>query len=126
MVYLLLFGQLPKKEQLTDFCALLSSYRTLPGSFVRDIIMKAPSANMMNSLARSVLTLYSYDANAEDTSVPNVLRQCLQLIARFPLLSVYGYHSYDYYLRGSSSFSFRAARRAFHRGKHTLYAEDRR
>ena len=104
IVYLLLFGQLPKKEQLTDFCALLSSYRTLPGSFVRDIIMKAPSANMMNSLARSVLTLYSYDANAEDTSVPNVLRQCLQLIARFPLLSVYGYHSYDYYLRGSNSF----------------------
>lgn len=121
IVYLLLFGQLPKKEQLTDFCALLSSYRTLPGSFVRDIIMKAPSANMMNSLARSVLTLYSYDANAEDTSVPNVLRQCLQLIARFPLLSVYGYHSYDYYLRGSNSFFIHEPRAELSTAENILY-----
>ena len=102
--YLLLFGELPDEKELKLFHETLVERRTLPPNFVRDIIMKAPSANMMNSLARSVLTLYSYDANAEDTSVPNVLRQCLQLIARFPLLSVYGYHSYDYYLRGSNSF----------------------
>ena len=72
-------------------------YRTLPTSFVRDIIMKAPSSDMMNTLARSVLTLYSYDEAAEDISVPNVLRQCIQLIALFPLLSVYGYQAYRHY-----------------------------
>lgn len=88
--YLLLFGKLPKKHELRDFSALLSSYRTLPTSFVRDIIMKAPSKDMMNTLARSVLTLYSYDEMADDVSLPNVLRQCLQLISLFPLLSVYG------------------------------------
>ena len=104
IVYLLLFGQLPKKEQLTDFCALLSSYRTLPGSFVRDIIMKAPSKDMMNTLARSVLTLYSYDDRADDITLPNVLRQCLQLISLFPLLSVYGYQAYNHYHDGASLF----------------------
>ena len=77
-VYLLLFGKLPKKEELSDFCALLAKYRTLPTSFVRDIILKAPSADMMNALARSVLTLFAYDDNASDTSIPNVLRQCLE------------------------------------------------
>ena len=86
--YLLLFGQLPEEGQLKEFCGLLSFYRTLPTSFVRDIIMKAPSSDMMNTLARSVLTLYSYDEDAEDISIPNVLRQCMQLIALFPLLSV--------------------------------------
>ena len=121
IVYLLLFASLPNAEQLSDFCSLLSSYRTLPGSFVRDIIMKAPSANMMNSLARSVLTLYSYDTNAEDTSIPNVLRQCLQLIARFPLLSVYGYHSYDYYLRGSNSFFIPEPRAELSTAENILY-----
>ena len=121
IVYLLLFASLPNAEQLSDFCSLLSSYRTLPGSFVRDIIMKAPSANMMNSLARSVLTLYSYDTNAEDTSIPNVLRQCLQLIARFPLLSVYGYHSYDYYLRGSNSFFIHEPRAEHSTAENILY-----
>ena len=121
IVYLLLFASLPNAEQLSDFCSLLSSYRTLPGSFVRDIIMKAPSANMMNSLARSVLTLYSYDTNAEDTSIPNVLRQCLQLIARFPLLSVYGYHSYDYYLRGSNSFFIHEPRAELSTAENILY-----
>lgn len=103
-IYLLLFGELPDKTQLEKFCGVLGDYRTLPGSFVRDIIMKAPSNDMMNSLARSVLTLYSYDNNPDDTSVPNVLRQCLQLISMFPLLSVYGYHSYNYYIKGHSSF----------------------
>ncbi|MDP4120665.1 MAG: citrate/2-methylcitrate synthase [Bacillota bacterium] len=95
--YLLLFGELPKDDELKNFGKLLSYYRNLPNSFVRDIIMKAPSRDMMNAVARSVLTLYSYDALAEDTSIPNVLRQCLQLIAIFPVLCVYGYQAYNYY-----------------------------
>lgn len=103
-VYLLLFGKLPKKEELSDFCALLAKYRTLPTSFVRDIILKAPSADMMNALARSVLTLFAYDDNASDTSIPNVLRQCLELIALFPLLSVYGYQAYSHYHDGNSLY----------------------
>lgn len=103
-VYLLLFGSLPDAAELKAFDETLSSYRSLPDSFVRDIIMKAPSANSMNSLARSVLTLYSYDNNPDDTSIPNVLRQCLQLIATFPMLAVYGYNSYNYYLCGNKSF----------------------
>lgn len=104
VTYLLLFGELPNSTELNEFKAVLSSYRSLPNSFIRDIIMKAPSNDMMNSLARSVLTLYSYDNNPNDTSVPNVLRQCLQLISMFPLLSVYGYHSYNYYIQDSGSF----------------------
>lgn len=103
-VYLLLFGNLPDKNQLKSFTKLLSSYRSLPPSFVRDVIMKAPSRDMMNALSRSVLTMYSYDENPDDTSVPNVLRQCLQLISVFPLLSVYGYHAYDHYHNGNSLF----------------------
>lgn len=102
--YLLLFGKLPTKQQLHDFSTLLSEYRTLPTSFVRDIIMKAPSKDMMNTLARSVLTLYSYDEKADDISLPNVLRQCLQLISLFPLLSVYGYQAYKHYHDGASLF----------------------
>lgn len=104
IAYLLLFGSLPQESQLKEFCGLLSFYRTLPTSFVRDIIMKAPSSDMMNTLARSVLTLYSYDEEAEDISVPNVLRQCIQLIALFPLLSVYGYQAYRHYHDGQSLF----------------------
>lgn len=104
ITYLLLFGELPDKKQLSDFEELLASCRTLPNSFVRDIIMKAPSSDIMNSMARSVLTLYSYDKNADDTSIPNVLRQCLQLIALFPQLAIYSYQAYDYYLKDSSSF----------------------
>lgn len=103
-VYLLLFGQLPNREELAGFEQVLASYRSLPNSFVRDIIMKAPSNDMMNSLARSVLTLYSYDNNPDDTSIPNVLRQCIQLIAMFPMLAVYSYQAYDYYLRDSNRF----------------------
>ena len=102
--YLLLFGKLPSAEELEEFCALLAQYRSLPTSFVRDIIMKAPSSDMMNTLARSVLTLYSYDSKASDISIPNVLRQCLQLIALFPLLSVYGYQAYSHYHDGNSLF----------------------
>ncbi len=102
VTYLLLFGNLPAKEKLEDFKRLLENYRELPPSFVRDIIMKAPSKDMMNTLARSVLTLYSYDEKAEDISIENVLRQSLQLIAVFPLLSVYGYQAYSHYHFGKS------------------------
>ncbi len=104
ITYLLLFGHLPTKDELKEFNNELIKYRSLPDSFVRDIIMKAPSTDMMNSLARSVLTMYSYDTNPNDTSVENVLRQCLQLIATFPQLAVYSYHSYNYYLKGHQSF----------------------
>ena len=102
--YLLIFGSLPSLDQLAEFKDLLALYRTLPTSFVRDIIMKAPSSDMMNTLARSVLTLYSYDEKADDISIPNVLRQSLQLIALFPLLSVYGYQAYSHYINGKSLF----------------------
>ncbi len=102
--YLLLFGELPTREELDSFCGILSDYRTLPTSFVRDIIMKAPSKDMMNTLARSVLTLYSYDEKADDISIPNVLRQCMELIALFPLLSVYGYQAYNHYHENQSLY----------------------
>lgn len=102
--YLLLFGELPNKAELEQFCDLLARYRTLPTSFVRDIILKAPSADMMNTLARSVLTLYAYDDRADDITVSNVLRQCLQLIALFPMLSVYGYQAYSHYHDGRSLY----------------------
>ena len=94
--YLLLFGELPTKEQLRDFQDMLAERRTLPPNFVRDVIMKAPSRDMMNSITRSILQLYSYDDKADDTSIPNVLRQCLNLISQFPMLMVYGYHAYNY------------------------------
>lgn len=103
-VYLLLFGKLPNASELKQFKKLLGSYRSLPPSFVRDVIMKAPSRDMMNALSRSVLTMYSYDENPDDTSIPNVLRQCLQLISVIPLLSVYGYHAYEHYHNGNSLF----------------------
>jgi len=102
--YLLLFGKQPNADELKNFSNILASYRTLPTSFVRDIIMKAPSPDMMNALSRSVLTLYSYDELANDISLPNVLRQSLQLIALFPLLSVYGYQAYSHYHDGQSLF----------------------
>ncbi|NLL78990.1 MAG: citrate/2-methylcitrate synthase [Clostridiales bacterium] len=102
--YLLLFDKLPNKQELENFSSMLAGYRTLPTSFVRDIIMKAPSKDMMNTLARSVLTLYSYDDRADDTSLPNVLRQCLQLISLFPLLSIYGYQAYSHYHDSNSLY----------------------
>lgn len=107
VAYLLLFNELPSKQQLNDFTNLLASFRSLPTSFVRDIIMKAPSKDMMNTLARSVLTLYSYDEKADDVSLPNVLRQCLELISLFPLLSIYGYQAYCHYHDGQSLFIHR-------------------
>ena len=94
--YLLLFGELPTKKQLKDFQEMLADRRMLPPNFVRDVIMKAPSHDMMNSITRSILQLYSYDDKADDTSIPNVLRQCLNLISQFPMLMVYGYHAYNY------------------------------
>lgn len=96
ITYLLLFGELPNKTELEEFKQTLIERRTLPPTFVRDIIMKAPSKDMMNSLSRSILNLYSYDDNADDTSIPNVLRQCLNLISQFPMMMVYGYHAYNY------------------------------
>ncbi len=100
--YLLLFGKLPTKQELAEFCELLSRYRSLPQNFVRDVIMKKPSKDMMNALARSVLTLYSYDEKPDDTSEANVLRQCLQLISMFPLISVYSYQTYCHYYNDES------------------------
>ena len=96
VTYLLLFGDLPNEKQLADFHEMLVERRTLPPTFVRDVIMKAPSRDMMNSLSRSILNLYSYDEKADDTSIPNVLRQCLNLISQFPMLMIYGYHAYNY------------------------------
>ncbi len=102
--YLLLFDKLPNPEELATFKSILGEYRSLPTSFVRDIIMKAPSTDMMNTLARSVLTLYSYDYRADDTSLPNVLRQCLQLIALFPEFAIYGYQAFNHYHEGESLY----------------------
>lgn len=102
--YLLLFGNLPTQTELAEFKRLLSEYRKLPDDFVRDMIMKMPSKDIMNSVARSVLALYSLDDAAEDTSVENVLRQCLQLIAWLPLISVYGYHALSHYHGNNSLF----------------------
>ena len=103
-VYLLLFGQLPDQKELDDFSTLLRSCRSLPTSFTRDVIMKSPSEDMMNTLAKSVLALYSFDHNPNDTSLPNVLRQCIQLIAQFPSIAVYGYQAYRYYKNDQSLF----------------------
>ena len=102
VTYLLLFGELPNKNELDIFTKTLSHMRTIPPSFVRDIIMQAPSKDMMNALSRGVLTLYAYDDKADDVSLPNVLRQCLQLIAQFPLLSVYAYQAFKYYHENDS------------------------
>lgn len=96
VAYLLLFGELPTEVQLRDFRRLLAERRTLPPTFVRDVIMKAPSKDMMNSLSRSILSLYTYDEKADDTSIPNVLRQSLNLISQFPMMMIYGYHAYNY------------------------------
>lgn len=94
--YLLLFGEMPDKDELKEFKKYISDCRTLPNNFTRDVIMKAPSSDIMNSMTRSILTLASYDKNAIDTTIPNALRQCIQLISAFPLLAVYAYHAYNY------------------------------
>ncbi len=104
ITYLLLFGELPSKKQLDDFSRLLSDYRQLPTTFVRDIIMKSPSNDIMNGLARGVLTLYSYDDMPNDISIPNVLRQSLELISLFPLIAVYSSQAKAYYHDNDSFF----------------------
>ena len=95
--YLLLFGNLPTQEQLDSFLRILTDLQELSGAFIRDVIMKATSTNLMNSLMKSILSLYSYDENPDDISIPNVLRQSLQLIAKMPLLTVYAYQSYRHF-----------------------------
>ena len=107
VAYLMLFGSLPTEAQLKAFRTLLGEQRTLPKNFTRDVIMKAPSKDMMNTLSRSVLTLYAYDTKADDTSLANVLRQCINLIATFPMMCVYGYHAYNHYIRDKSMYIHR-------------------
>lgn len=102
--YLLMFGQLPTAADLRSFNGQLAFYRSLPTNFVRDVILKAPSQDMMNTLARSVLTIGSYDERCDDISLPNVVRQCIDLLAIFPLLSVYSYQAYNYYKAGRSLY----------------------
>ncbi len=102
--YLLLFSELPNAGELAAFRRELAESRTLPPSFVRDMILKAPGKDMMNILSRCVLALYAYDENPDDISTANVLRQCLQLISVFPMLAVYSYHSYQHYHQGKSLF----------------------
>jgi len=110
--YLLLFNKLPNKQELADFKALLEEYRKLPKNFVRDVILKAPNKDIMNSLARSILALYSYDHSALDNSIENVLRQCLMLISVTPLFAVYAYHAHMHYNENKSLI--------IHRPKHGL------
>lgn len=102
ITYLLLFGALPTQKQLDEFVDFLARYRELPSKFVRDVVMKAPSENLMNAMQKSVLTLYSYDEDPEDTSIPAILRQSLILITTMPLIAVYGYHAYQHYNCGKS------------------------
>ncbi|MDO4616290.1 MAG: citrate synthase [Lachnospiraceae bacterium] len=104
ITYLLLFGELPTQMQLEDFVQAMSFLQNLPISFTRDVIMKAQSDNLMNSLQKCVLTLYAYDPNPEDTSIHNVVRQCLDLIAKLPLLTAYSFFSYGYYHKGDNLF----------------------
>ena len=104
IAYLLLMGELPDEKQESDFKAFIGASRTLPTNFTRDVIMKAPSEDIMNSMTRSILTLASYDENAKDTSVCNSLRQCIQLISEFPMLAVYGYNAYNHYEKDQSMF----------------------
>ena len=101
--YLLLFGQLPDQGQLDAFCGQLASYRTLPTNFFRDIIMKAPPQDLMNTMQRAILTLYCYDDKANDTGLENVLRQSLQLLSNMPVLAIYAYQAWRYY-EGESLF----------------------
>ena len=105
--YLLLFGELPNDEELTEFCDVLGSCRTLPTNFTRDVIMKAPTQDIMNSMTRSILTLASYDPKTSISDIDNNIRQCIQLIANFPMLAVYGYHAYNHYENDESMYIHR-------------------
>lgn len=104
IAYLLLMGDLPSAGEEAEFKKIIGDCRTLPTNFTRDVIMKAPSEDVMNSMTRSILTLASYDKRAKDTSVSNSLRQCIQLISEFPLLAVYGYNAYNHYEKNRSMF----------------------
>jgi citrate synthase len=105
--YLLLFGNLPDDEQLEEFKTIMAKCQTLPTNFVRDVVMKAPSKDIMNSLSKSILTLASYDEKTEDLSISNVLGQCMMLISTFPMLAVYGYHAYNHYVCHGSFYIHR-------------------
>ena len=105
--YLLLFGEMPTKPQLREFAEILGRSRTLPTNFTRDVIMKAPSRDIMNSMTRSILTLASYDDKTSIATVENSIRQCIQLIANFPMLAVYGYHAYNHYENDGSMYIHR-------------------
>ncbi|MGN0374450.1 MAG: citrate/2-methylcitrate synthase [Butyrivibrio sp.] len=107
IAYLLLFEKLPTAEELDNFKKVLNASRRLPTNFTRDVIMKAPSGDIMNSLTKSVLSLASYDENVSDLSIENVLRQCLMLISVFPMMAVYGYHAYNHYKRDDSLYIHR-------------------
>jgi citrate synthase len=107
IAYLLIFGELPDKNEEKEFFNLLSENRTLPTNFTKDVIMKAPSKDIMNTMTRSLLTLASYDDNTNDISVENVLRQCIQLISTFPMLAIYSYHAYNHYLNDDSLYIHR-------------------
>lgn len=111
VAYLLLFGELPNSRQMWEFRDILAASRTLPTNFTRDVIMKAPSSDIMNSLTRSVLTLASYDKNCSDNSIENVLRQCIALIGVFPMLAVYGYHAYNHYQNDESMYIHRPSKK---------------
>lgn len=102
IAYLLLLGELPDSDELKAFSKYVGECRQLPPNFTRDVIMKAPTQDIMNSMTRSILTLSSYDKKALDTTIPNVLRQSVQLIGEFPLLAIYGYHAYNYSEKGES------------------------
>lgn len=104
IAYILLMGQMPTKEQEKEFRKYIGNARTLPTNFTRDVIMKAPTEDIMTSMTKSILTLASYDNNSKDTSVSNSLRQCIQLISEFPLLAVYGYNAYNHYEKNESMF----------------------
>ncbi len=113
IAYLLLFGELPNADQLTKFKESLAFSRTLPTNFVRDVVMKAPTKDMMISLSKSILTLASYDEKAWDITVPNVLRQCMMLISVMPMLAVYGYHAYNHYERDGSMYIHRPTKNLY-------------
>ncbi len=103
-VYLLLFGELPTRDQLTEFTTFLGELRTLPPNFTEDMIMKAPSSDVMNKIARGVLASYSYDSDPENRSAENVMRQCIELISRFSTLAAYGYQAKRRYYDGKSMY----------------------
>ena len=105
--YLLLFGKLPSNDELKQFLDIIAECMELPTNFTRDVIMKAPSYDIMNSMTRSVLTLASYDKQAENLEISNVLRQSIQLISVFPMLAVYAYHAYNHYEKNESMYIHR-------------------